>query len=433
MGVYRLIQILNMFSLEEIQHKNIIRTSDVYQKNYPHKLKPGTMRGLFRFPFLAVWTLIAGMRPGRWFPGRYKIAFFCQSKNNYNTLRPVQETMPQSFLLQAMPEIWADGYILPTGIGYILAILFLPLAIYHMYRSKGKYRIAYRAFFDKYWRTYGLIVAYEFYLSLLSPKALVLSNDHGREHLIISSACNRRKIPVFFIPHGSFSRETIQNSPMKIDFALLSGEDQKNKINSLPASCKTFVIGRPVSDRAINMRNRSNTTDKVGVCVNPMDDFGQIEKLCRLIRSETDFDILLRPHPALSKSAVQGHLSITKEICFSDSIREEAIVFLSKVDAIIASCSSIVLDAAEMNVYSIFYDSTKRYRDYNDFVKNGVAEFAASSQDCTRLLKKAAEKKPNVLLKAKYYNETIGTAHEGKSSGLAREVILNNLKNSGSP
>ena len=85
---------------------------------------------------------------------------------------------------------------------------------------------------------------------------MILTNDHSRDPLIISGICKKKKIPVFFIPHGSFAGETIKKKPMYFNFALVAGEDQKNKIESAIPDSKVYIIGRPMSDCTSSKSNR---------------------------------------------------------------------------------------------------------------------------------------------------------------------------------
>lgn len=420
-----------MLSFKKIHYINCINSSEIYQKDFPEIMKPRVLKDLIRFPILSFWQLIIGFQPKLWFPGRNKIVFFYQSKNNFNTIKTVQEITPNSILLHTIPTPWSKGYLFPTGIAYLIALTFLPLAFYHMVKSKGKYKTAFRAFFNKYWRTYGLIIAYELYLRCLSPKAMILTNDHCREPLIVSSICKEKRIPVFFIPHGSFSGETLEKNPMYFDFALVSGEDQKTRIETALPNCKCYMIGRPLSDSSLLKKNKSLTLRQIGVCINPMDNLVNIDKLCDLIMEKTNVTMVIRPHPSMNTSKLKKIVS-SKKIEVSNSISENPIDFLTRVDGIIAGCSSIILDAAEMNVYPIFYDSSRRYDDFNNFVKRGLADFAANPEDCVKLLKQASIKKPNVRINAKYYNGTIGTEYDGKSTILAKELIIKNINRYGS-
>lgn len=407
-----------------------MQLSETYQKDFPDRFKPRVLKDLTRFPFVTLWYLLISLININRVPSRDKIVFFYQTKNNYNTIKSVQEITSDSILLHTKQNLWGKGYLFPSGIAYTLSFALLPLALCHMFRSQGNQKKAFQAQFDTYLKTYGLIIFYELYLRYISPKAIILTNDHNRDPLIISSICKKNKIPVFFIPHGSFSGETLKENPMHFDFSLISGEDQKKKIEKVIHPSKIHLIGRPVSDSSFAKQNKSDKVRRVGICVSLLYDYSNLENLINVIAKNTNLQISIRPHPALHNSKAIKNLIGSKAIYFSNPLNETPIEFLAKVDAIVTGCSGIHLDAAEMNVYPIFYDFSQCYKDFNNFVKNGLATFAANPEDCVKLLNKISTKKPNVRINAKYYNGTIGTKYDGQSSKLAKEIILKNLNTS---
>jgi hypothetical protein len=419
-------KLIDILQLEILHRINYIWTSKVYQDFFPG-IKSRIFRDILKFPLIAIWNFVNGLKPRLWLPPKEQIIFFFQTKNNYNTIKSIQEITPNSVLLRTTPKKWSKGYIFPTGVAYIVALPFLPLALYHLIRSKNKKRDTMRACFKKYWRSYGLIIVFELYLHFLSPKALILSNDHSREHIIISLICKKNKIPVFFIPHGIFWGKTLQENPMFFDYALVAGEAQKLKIKRILPDSKLYVIGRPLSDSSLKKFNKSNELKNIGICVNLIDNLTNIEKLIDILKQNLKLGITLRAHPDLQNSVDIKKIVSAHKIESSNSLRETPTEFLEKVDGIIAGCSGILLDAAEMNVYPIFYDSSKHYDDFNGFVKNGLAHFAATPEDCVKQLKELSIKKPDVRINAKYYNGTIETENDGKSSELAKRIILNKL------
>jgi hypothetical protein len=245
--------------------------------------------------------------------------------------------------------------------------------------------------------------------------------------MIISTICKKKKIPLFFIPHGSYSGETLKENPMHFEYALVAGEHQKRKIKAAHSNSNIHIIGRPLSDRSALKYNRSTTLKYLGVCISLMDNFENIDKLIQMLNAETKLKIIIRPHPQIQNTKAIKKFILTKNLTFSNALIEDPLEFLEKMDCVIAGCSGILLDAAEMNVYPIFYESSQRYYDFNDFVKNGLATFVSNPQECLKLIKRLAMYKPNIRMRAKYYNGIIGTGYDGKSSMLAKELIIKNI------
>lgn len=412
-----------ILSFNKVHYINSFYSSKIYQNDFRARFKSRILWDLLEFPIIAFRRLILGFKPKLWFPDKHKIIFFYQTKNNYNTIKAIQEITPDSVLLHTVLKPWSKGYLFPTGIAYLLALPFLPLAIYHMFISKGRQKIAFKSFFNKYWRSYGLLIAYRLYFRFIAPKAIVLTNHHFRDHLILSIICKNYDIPLFFIPHGSFSTRSIDANLMHFDFALVAGEDQKGKIEKGFSSAKIYIIGRPLSDGSLIKQNQSIKLSNLGVCFSLMDNFTNVWKLIDLISEMLTIKIVVRPHPGIVNLPEIATKLNYRRLGWSNSISEMPMDFLGRVDAIIAGCSGIILDAAEMNVYPIFYDFSHRYHDFNNFVKNGLAKFAASPEDCVSLLRQLLVSKPNVRQNAKYYNGTIGTPYDGKSTILARDII----------
>ncbi|MCD4677179.1 MAG: hypothetical protein K8S18_14470, partial [Desulfobacula sp.] len=405
-----------MFSFDKIHSINRMQLSEKYQKDFPDRFNQRVLKDLFRFPFVTLWYLLTGLINFTGFPRRHKIVFFYQTKNNYNTIKSIQKITSDSILLSTKPNSWGRGYLLPTGIAYILSFVFLPLALYHLFKSQGNQKKAFRAQFDTYLKTYGLIIAHELYIRFISPQAMVLTNDHSRDPLIISNICKMKNIPVFFIPHGSFSGEILKENPMHFDFAFVAGEDQKKKIEKVIPASKIYLIGRPISDSCYFKQNRFDKVTRVGVCISLLYDASNLKKIIDIIAEKTNLQIIIRPHPSLQNLKVIKSMIDSKTVCFSNPVTETPIDFLTKVDAIVTGCSGIHLDAAEMNVYPIFYDFSQCYNDFNNFVKNGLVKYASTPEECVQFLKELSIVKPDIRILAKYYNGIIGTKYDGSSS-----------------
>ena len=83
-------------------------------------------------------------------------------------------------------------------------------------------------------------------------------------------------------------------------------------------------------------------------------------------------------------------------IKISDSNKSHPFEFLSKVDAIISGNSAVLLEAALVNVFPIYFFSEENIIKYNDdnfdrygFVKNGIAIQANNLFDLEIIINKA--------------------------------------------
>ena len=106
------------------------------------------------------------------------------------------------------------------------------------------------------------------------------------------------------------------------------------------------------------------------------------------------------------------------------------------MDAIISGNSSVLLDAAMMNVFPIFLRDLNAINKYNEkedpndkygFVKNGLAIGCDSIDQINACLKVIIDKKPNIRSKASYYVENINREWDGHSAHYAAKIIKNNI------
>ncbi len=146
----------------------------------------------------------------------------------------------------------------------------------------------------------------------------------------------------------------------------------------------------------------------------------------------TNDSIIFRPHPSDRISKKYNSLSIINSIEYSDPLKEDTFQFLRNVDLIISGNSSVLLDAAILNVFPILWRDKRATIKYNDnedpndkygFVKNGLAIGCDSIDQINECLKSMIQKKPNVRSKAKFYIENIDTDWDGNSSNYAALII----------
>ena len=146
--------------------------------------------------------------------------------------------------------------------------------------------------------------------------------------------------------------------------------------------------------------------------------------------------IIFRPHPSDRITQKYKNQSIIDSVSYSDPLKENTFQFLRNVDAIISGNSSVLLDAAIMNVFPILWrdsHATNKYNENEDpndkygFVKNGLAIGCNSIDEINECLKVIIDKKPNVSSKANYYVENINTEWDGSSSHYAASIIKNNI------
>ena len=122
---------------------------------------------------------------------------------------------------------------------------------------------------------------------------------------------------------------------------------------------------------------------------------------------------------------------LPSNIIFSDPTKENAFQLLKKVDCIISGNSSILLEAALLNVIPFYFTSDQKTR-FNDshiiddkygYIEGGVAYRIRNLNDLVQQIKFFDKRKPDLTNKTKYYCSTVGTKWHGKSSIVAANYI----------
>ena len=121
-------------------------------------------------------------------------------------------------------------------------------------------------------------------------------------------------------------------------------------------------------------------------------------------------------------------------IQFSNSLIENSFNYCKNIDVIIAGNSSILLEAAMLNVYPILWRDSNSITKYNDdpsdkygFIKNGLAVPCDSISEIIDCLEKVKIKKPDVRTNASLYIKNINTDWDGQSADYAATIIKNNI------
>ena len=385
--------------------------------------KFGAIEQFFRFFRNMFGHLVLGFRPLKLMVPKQQIMFFYMSKNNFDSLKPVANLLPDSALITAHPK-WKEGYLIPMFFAYLFSLPFLPILLCYIYKSKGYQRKSFSSFFERYWLTFGFYYFLRIYLRLTVPKAVVIANDHRPEPRTLVLVAQELKIPTFYIQHASVSEKF---PPLKFDYALLEGKDSLSKYSKIgEIKSKIFLTGMPKFDRYFSEINKNVNLRKLGICTNGLDPLNKVSNLVRYLKGKfPTIRLFLRPHPAETNKykLFYQDLALRVSARYSNAETESAFTFLKKVDAIIACHSSILLEAALLNVYPIYYDYKNKNTDAYGYVKNGLADYVNNYKDLGMIIERLIANKPCIRNRAKYYCETIGTENDGKSAELAKDII----------
>jgi len=348
------------------------------------------------------------------------ILFFVYTANQRNALQLVVKETLDGYLVghynllvdQQFPVFWA----------YFVAIPFLPLVFWHYFKANSYQKKTFRHCFDHYWLTYGYYIMAYLWLKRFAPSALVVSNDHNMPHRVMAKAAHELHIPTVYLQHASV---TPKFPPLSFDYALLDGIDALKKYDQIGHSQATvFLVGVPKLDAYFESVNQNAKVHIIGICTNGLDPLTSVEKLCAHIRNMfPNLPIIIRPHPGDRRIEDWQKLAQRYQADFSDSRAELSFEFLNSVDAVIVGESNILLEAALVNVYPLFYDFAQEARDHYGFIKNGLTQYSSQPEEISEQLKALLKSKPDVQTRAKNYCATVGTSYAGHSSKLAGSLI----------
>jgi len=365
-----------------------------------------------------------------------KIIFYAITKNNFDSLYPVyMETKKNSVMISSDYRLAKNAVLLPQIFPLIFSIFLIPRFIKNIIDSVPNVRKRIILYLDDTLLSMGFKIFVKIYLKILKPKAIVFANYHSfpARSLIKSAEC--MNIPCFYIQHSAMTEIF---PPIISSYALLEGKDSLKKCYPDGYSKnKVFLIGSPKFDEHKENINTNHRVKKIGICSTPSMNKDQVLKLIEKQKEVFSNDsIIFRPHPSDHINNKYKNQSIIDSINYSDPLKEETFQFLRNVDAIISGNSSVLLDAAIMNVFPILWRDSHTINKYNEkedqndkygFVKNGLAIGCNSIDQINECLIVIIDEKPNVRLKAKYYVENINTKWDGRSAHYAATIIKKNI------
>jgi len=352
-----------------------------------------------------------------------KVWLYVVSQNNYDSLKFIKEVLPDAVFVAGQSKDIGRYKQVVERISLRRKLLYyykyLPLYFQFLkYKKQSTLR-----FFDVLYDATGFYEVYLRKLQKYKPKAIIFANDHNADARAMLLAAKALGIKTVYIQHASVSPIF---PPLAFDLNLLEGQDSLNKYKSCgPVAGRVELIGMPKADAFFQFRNRHSTIQTIGIGCNLMDEVAAVEQLLRQLTSSfPNLHFILRPHPR-DKRNFNTLASISPSIHLSDSSTVATFDYLRQLDVQISGNSGIHLEAVLLNVWSIYYNFNPQEKlyDYYDFVQHGLVDAAADGPSLAILLRQHLQQKPDVYLRAQYYNGTVGTPFDGQSSELALKLI----------
>lgn len=388
--------------------------------------RPGAgtfLRELLRLTRNIGGYVVGGIRLSRSHPPRRQLAFMVTSRNNYSSVSEVQRRIPGSYFLSVTGRA-LPGYTLPGLIVAVTTILSLPLVTIGLLTSSGHARKSRTASFAEYALTYGYYYSALALLWKAQPSGIVFTSDHSAKQRAVRLAASRLGMLTFFIPHGVQDPTCIP--PLDFDYAYLDGRVAVEKYAAAGGAARVYEVGVPKFDAYADHINRAKRVTRVGICTNPLTPAEGLDEVLQRLSRVKGIRVVVRPHPGDDRPLFK-EMADDKEIAISDPLKEQSFAFLSSVDAIIAGDSGILLEAALMDVYPLYFGPLGLSGDVLGFVQNGVAEDVSDPRKFRDTMDRLIDSKVSIRQRARRYVSTVGTAHDGRSAELVTDLISAHL------
>lgn len=358
-----------------------------------------------------------------------KVWLYVVSQNNYDSLHFLQEAIPDAVMVAGQSKAIGRYNQQVARLSLRKKLLyyyrFLPLFFQFLaHRKRSTLR-----FVDL---LYDAIGFYEVYLQKLKryrPQAIVFANDHNADARAMLLAAKELGIKTVYVQHSSVSNLF---PPLAFDLNLLEGQDSLDKYRQCgPVQGRVEFIGMPKADRFVPLRNTSQQVQTLGIACNLMDRVEEVEQLLgQISRDFPQLRILLRPHPR-DKRSYTFATGINPNISLSNAQQQSVFEYLQGIDMLVSGNSGIHLEAVLLNVWSVYYNFNPKeeLHDYYGYVAKGLVEEATSYAALKPMLEQGIMHKPEIYLRARYYNATVGTSYDGNSSALASDFVRALLAN----
>ncbi len=357
------------------------------------------------------------------------VLFFATSQNQQHALHPIMNNMENTSF------VGMSGYgekKFPLFSAYFLSLFFFPLVVYKYFTAPKELRQSYTYAFDLYWFVYGFYIMARLQFQRNHPRTLVLSNDHIMWTRALIFAARAENIPSFYIQHASV---TERFPALAFDYALLEGLDSLEKYAAIGKSeTKVFLVGMSRFDKFFAKINTNKQIQSVGICTNLFETPELVQPLLDGLHSElNELEFILRPHPRDPRIAEWRAVIDDYGWHFSDSRTENTFDFLDRVDTIMAGESNILLEAALLNVFPIYYDFPAKQMDWYGFYRHGLVPYFAEPLPAIECLADLRQHKPDIRNKAQRYCATVNSSYDGRSTQLTCDVINNMLNQTTQP
>lgn len=284
-------------------------------------------------------------------------------------------------------------------------------------------------YFDSFCGVYSYLTYFHRILIETRPEFVVTANDHNAPNRCMLAAAHHLGIKTVYLQHASVSNLF---PALRVDYAFLDGqsalETYRECEKNQPASERIAPIPRILltGQKKHLTRSENQKRNIVGIALNALDDPASAIDFVKAL-AEAGFCVYVRWHPGQADRNAKQYLAAfrsNQRISLSNPKTESVSEFMGKISWLIASNSSIHLEAALSGVTPIYYELTPADNpDYYGYVKLGVAKLANSNADVLRLLGNPKSRYEPSIDAVRYYSATYLTEWDGREGELVAACL----------
>jgi len=385
------------------------------------------------------------------------IFLFSETVNQFNTLKTISDALKEKgedFYFFISKSLFKKNFDLENlrfmkfNFNVILVcfilIFFRTLTLYLKLKKKNqKNKISIR--FNQSCMSYIYVPYFIDILKKIDPKIVLVSNDHSVSNRSLRLSAEMLNIKTIYLQHASVSEFF---PPLEFDYALLDGKIAhqiylscyknqtkenlctKNNIKN----CEIILSGQKKLVIKKN-RNRELSELNIGLAVNEQDSFFYVQELLNHINNNKT-KCIVRTHPAQDQVFIEKLRKYIEDkdwLIWSDAREQMISDYFAKINIMIASNSSIHLEAAIAGLPTFYYEMSENpvTQDYYGYIKNGISLRLKKnfSLNMLRSLIKNTFNSTQREQAIKNYSQTYNTFwqnREGQLTAIVIDKILNN-------
>jgi hypothetical protein len=340
-----------------------------------------------------------------------KAVFFSLSKNNHNVLNPLYRKYkkPCLFLTTDYKNSNNKNLLFTKFIPFIFSLFFLPIKLINIPFLDKETRKRTVIFLHEYLLSSGYNIFFKLFFKLNKVDKIIIANDHVQLTRIIVKNARKYNIKTYYLQNGCI---TPGFPILTTNYALVEGQYSKDIYKNKNVNNTVIkIIGMTKTDIENIQINNKTKIKKIGICSTGTMSYYDIKIIINYLKENyRDLKIILRPHPSEIFENKFSDYYNDSSILFSNSNKIHPIKFLEETDAIIAGNSAILLEAALLNVYPIYYFTKNNIIKYNDdnydrygFIKNKLAHSVLDLVALPKVIDSLIKHKPNIRDRANYY------------------------------